>query len=443
MLLKKIDSGNTELSNLHEVFKLSKESFEQKKARLFPNGNVDNETATTSIFLASLSAIKEYREELLSQIGINRIKAKTAKLHVFTEIPNPNGNDRPDGLIVLTTGIRSPVIEWSAFVETKVGKNQIDDRQMDRYIEYAKSIGVDSIITISNALATTPFDSPVNTKKTKVELFHWSWTYLKVCAFRLIRTDNVEDEDHAYILSELRRFMDEHKLLSNYTDMGSNWKTSISELHATPIGQKLSSSVVENIVSSYIQEEKDLSLQLTDNTDYFIEVRTKGNRAEELESMLCDKKSHRIITSTFTINQDKHNTFDVEVNFDTQSINCIYRVEITSGKAKAQTTKLLKTLEDIGIDDEILIKAFYPRNKCKKENAEISIQQLNKEREEGQPYSVIDQSIGNEIKYFEIKTRNQCTARDFQGQRKFVEKIETFSETFVNQLIASFNHKAF
>jgi hypothetical protein len=54
-MIKKIDLGKTNLSDLHQVFKLaSPAELERKKARLFPSGNTDTEVPTTSIFLALL-----------------------------------------------------------------------------------------------------------------------------------------------------------------------------------------------------------------------------------------------------------------------------------------------------------------------------------------------------------------------------------------------------
>ena len=73
-MIKKIDFGKTNLKDLYQVFKFtSEEELNNKKSRLFPNGNTDNEVSTTSIFLASLSAVKEYREELFREIGISDI----------------------------------------------------------------------------------------------------------------------------------------------------------------------------------------------------------------------------------------------------------------------------------------------------------------------------------------------------------------------------------
>ena len=131
---------------------------------MFPSGNTDNEVATTSIFLASLSAIKEYREELLNEIGITKITNYNVQLHTFTELQNTENGDRPDGLIVLTTG-KTPIIEWACFVEAKVKDKIVEDGQIEKYSDFARAIGINDIITISNVLVPNPCQSPNKIKK--------------------------------------------------------------------------------------------------------------------------------------------------------------------------------------------------------------------------------------------------------------------------------------
>ena len=308
-MIKKIDCGKTNLEDLYHVFKCSSfDEFESRRARLFPSGNTDNEVSTTSIFLSTLTAVKEYREELLSQIGIKKICNKNVSLHTYTELQSDSKDDRPDGLIVLTSGKLKPIIEWACFVEVKIGNNPINEEQVDRYATFAREIGVNSIITISNDLVTNPLQSPVKLKKRSFNLYHWSWAFLKVTAQRLIRTNSIEDEDHIYILSEFRRYVDSHKKLSNYTSMGKEWKESVAIMQSLDATQKIAPLTLSNIVESYIQEEKDIGLQLTDRSQFHIELLTKGDRKEAVEKML---QTSKVVTSQFMLDQDKNNTFSI------------------------------------------------------------------------------------------------------------------------------------
>jgi len=173
-MAKKIDLGKIPLSDLYQVFKLdSKDNLNKKKARLFPSGNTESETTTTSIFLSSLCAVKEYREQLLSTLCVNKIKTRNVNLFAFTELENETKQERPDGLLVITSGKHNPIIEWVAFIEAKVGNNLINEDQISRYIQFGKEIGVKTLISISNEMVTSPTDSPITTKS-NFTLNHWS-----------------------------------------------------------------------------------------------------------------------------------------------------------------------------------------------------------------------------------------------------------------------------
>jgi len=438
--MRKIIEKGCPFRELHEVFKFSPEELEKKRARLFPSGNTSHETLTTSIFLASLGAVKEYREILFSNLGIKKVNLQTAQLHVFTEISNgkltkTNSEERPDGLIVITSGKKDPIIEWSCFVESKVGSNTIEQPQIDKYVDFAQSVGVDAIVTISNLVVTSPMDSPLKTRKRNFDLYHWSWTYLKVTASRLVRTNKVKDEDHEFILKELRRFFDEHKLLSNYTNMGAKWKESVDSIHLHQ-DKKIDATTSEAVVASYIQEEKDLSLQLTDRTGFLVELLASNGRREVVEKALQTKKA---ITSSYCLELNKQNSFSMHVDFASQTVTCKTRVEIPDGKAQAQTTSLVRLLGNVsGAADEILINAIYLRNKSNDSNSSLS--QLSKERDEKEHYSILDKSFGDVVKEFEIKTVTSL-GKDFSGTNRFVVRIELLAEHFLTQVMANLPEK--
>ena len=369
-MIKKIDCGKTNLSDLYQIFKLKNNAcLEAKKARLFPAGNTNNEVETTSIFLASLSAIKEYREELFTRIGITRLNARNAVLHAYTELSDSKTGDRPDGLLVITSGKHNPIIEWAGFIEAKVNNQVIESPQIEKYVDFARSIGINDIITISDYLVTNPTNSPIKLSKRSFKLYHWSWTYLKVTASRLVRTNSVADEDHVYILQELRRYFDAHRNLKNYEHMGSNWKNAVSEIHADSPEQKIPKELLQHIVSAYMQEEKDISLQLTDKSDSHVELIAKDNHEEEIGNMLNSSKT---ITSTFMVDRNRKNTFSIQIDFIRQKVTCYTSVVIDKGKAQAQTTALIKMFEDVAATSHILVNAYYIRKKSTNNNVTLA-----------------------------------------------------------------------
>lgn len=426
----KITLGTTQFEDLTEILGFEDGDLEERRARLFPLGNTQDEIQTTSIFLSSLAAVKEYREELLSQIGITKIRNRNVKLHVFTEISNEEKTERPDGMIVLTSGKKDPVIDWICFIEAKVKKNPLSSEQLEKYVEFGRKVGIHSIITISNDITTSPFDSPVSVKSLRnFDLYHWSWTYLKVMSTRLLKTDAIEDEDHVYILSELRRYFDNHRNVFNFTNMGAEWKDAIQTIHEEDHGKKPSASAIESVVDAYKQEEKDIALQLTDNTDYHIQLLLGKieDRAESLKKSLMDDA--RIIHSRFFIEGDKKQTFTLHVDIPRKTISCSCDVVIDKGKAQGQTSTLLRMLAPAS-ESDVTVAAFYPRNKsC----PSMPLAELYHERDRQHPYSILDKQLGDTVKYFTVTIRKEI-GRDMNGSRNFVTQVEQLCETFLLQI---------
>lgn len=429
-MVKKITLGTTRYESLAEVLGFDVELLESKKARLFPIGNTIDEVQTTSIFLSSLAAVKEYREELFSAIGITKIKNRNISLHVFTEIYNDGKTERPDGLIVLTSGKNNPVIEWICYVEVKVKNNYLDLSQVERYLEHAKNIGIEALITISNEITTTPFDSPLEIKKTKgIDIFHWSWTYLKVMSTRLLRTNMVTDEDHIYILQELRRYFNAHKNIFNVTNMGIEWRDSVQSIHETDINKKIPENIINNVVDAYIQEEMDVALQLTDNTPYYVNLLTKKSETRS-EILAKELQVSRCMTSEYYVNEDKNNNFKVIVDLTRKNITCSCIVFIENGKAQAQTSNLLKILEPSS-REHITITSFYQRNKC---SMPIALPLLFEEKKKQIAYSTVNKEFGDEIKYFEILMRKEIS-KDMTASRNFIDQLEKLCDTFLLQVV--------
>ena len=431
MMIKKIDFGKTSFSDLHQVFKYhTQDELELKRSRLFPNGNTDNEVATTSIFLSSLCAVKEYREELLSEIGVRKINNQNVCLYAYTELENPSSEERVDGLLVVTSGKNNPIIEWACFVESKIGTNLLEESQINRYSDFARSIGVNDIITISNELVTDPLQSPIKLKKRNFNLYHWSWAFLKVSAVRLIGTNNISDEDHIFILHELVKFIDNHKKLNHYNHMGSLWRDCVDKIHSHQINQKIDLDTVNNVANSYLQEEKDVSLYLTAKSGIHVKLLSKADRNNSIVEMLQTKK---VITSQFMIDNNKSNVFSIDIDFIRQEVRCYVDVVIPNGKAKAQTSQLIKIFENqSGYTDNIIINAFYIRNKTNKANTPLS--QLITEKIQSEPYSILDKTLGDEIKLFKVETKD-LLGRDFKSAKNFIVKLEDIAHRFLTQVV--------
>lgn len=240
-----------------------------ESARLFPVlSTTSKEGRTTSIVLACMVQIQEFGTELLKSVGQNR--GKRARVQTFTEIvfKNQSGKikDRPDGLIVLTVGSRT----WRALVEAKVGNNELQVDQVERYRALAKDNGIDCVITISNQFATTPASHPIEEirkSRSNIPVFHWSWMHIVTTAELLLSNGRVADDDQLLLLNELRRFLSHESAgVRGFDRMPKEW-TELNKLVASGGVIPARSIEAQTVIDAWHQETRDLSLILSRMTE--------------------------------------------------------------------------------------------------------------------------------------------------------------------------------
>ena len=193
-------------------------------ARLIPvsgiSGADEQERRGVSALLAVVSSVREFGRALTGQLG-----APAGTIATYIEVPFRLGDRtvRPDGLIRVTRGKQV----WTALVEVKTGRNELQPAQLTDYIDVARENGVEVVLTISNQLATTPGEHPtaVDKKKLrKVSLRHLSWSQIHTEAVIERINRSVADPDQAWILSELIRYLEHDRSGAvDFDDMGPAW----------------------------------------------------------------------------------------------------------------------------------------------------------------------------------------------------------------------------
>ena len=165
-----------------------------QRARLIPTvATTRKEERLASVLLAAMSVVRPLAESILTQCGTRM--GKRAVLETYTEVTfsTADGNEnRPDGVLRLTAG-RST---WTALVEAKVDKAELDAEQMERYARTAREFGVDAILTLSNQLVALPTHIPYALPKRlarHVECFHISWVSILTEASILLRDKEAMD----------------------------------------------------------------------------------------------------------------------------------------------------------------------------------------------------------------------------------------------------------
>lgn len=251
------------------------------RARLFPTLAMSSkEGRALSIFLSCFLQVGEFHKSLLASIG-QRVGTR-ARIEAYTEVVFTGKDapkDRPDGLIVVTIGKR----RWCALVEAKIGAQEIQFEQIDRYYQLCKKFNIDAIITISNQFATDPSHHPIDLsslKSKKINVYHWSWMYLMTVANIMVDNSQIEDKDQNYLISELVRFLvHESTGVKGFDRMPKSWSDLVSTIKSGGnIGKN--SNEAREIINAWHQEQKDICLILSRIIGEHVEI--KISRSQQL-----------------------------------------------------------------------------------------------------------------------------------------------------------------
>ena len=173
-----------------------------------------------SALLAVMGAVDEFGRGLLKPLG-----APAGRIEAFIEVPFKVNNVslRPDGIVSVTRGSTT----WTALIEGKTALNTIEPAQLDLYIDLARELDFDCVLTISNQFASSSNAYPVEIDRRrlrKVALHHWSW--VDILTEAVVQKDyrGVADRDQAYILGELIRYLsDPRSGVMGFASMGQSW----------------------------------------------------------------------------------------------------------------------------------------------------------------------------------------------------------------------------
>ncbi|NOX41966.1 MAG: hypothetical protein GXP05_16150 [Alphaproteobacteria bacterium] len=173
-------------------------------ARLIPVAKDSNtETRLLSPVLAAITIVPEFARALFNPMGAR--VGKTTKARALTEVVFSNDDaqpaNRPDGLVILTTGKR----EFRLLIEAKSRSATLKKEQVEAYLKLARSEGIDAVLTISNDFSANPAHSPLVVRATllrKVDLFHLSWSMISTHVDLMLSREDVGDNDRISIMRE-------------------------------------------------------------------------------------------------------------------------------------------------------------------------------------------------------------------------------------------------
>jgi hypothetical protein len=251
----------------------NKEEIILRPARLIPFYKPGDEMSLTSIFLAGLRLIKEFRELVFKSINVS----KSGNILVFTEVEFLLfDNKRIDGLLLV---VRGKKILEAVILEMKNKNNPIDEVQISSYVEIAKAYGVSKIVTVSNQFVSQPTQSPISLRLPKsVEMYHLSWSYILTIAHILLfkNDNNIADEDQVEIMKEIVKYFENEKSgVIGFTQMRAGWTELIQKMNTGAL-IKLDDDCLSDTITGWLEEERDMALILSRELGLLVEsVKTK------------------------------------------------------------------------------------------------------------------------------------------------------------------------
>ncbi|MFL1482735.1 hypothetical protein [Marinobacter sp. LN3S78] len=388
---------------------------------IVPDSARENKSA--SVLLAGMRAVLELRQSLLKSIGVR--VGKTSQLEAWTEVvfknqdkKAPAPKDRPDGLLILRTGKR----EWKALIEAKIGNDTVKEEQISKYLQQAKAHNVDAVITITNQFAALPTHHPVKVPKSatkSVDLYHWSWAFIRTQCQLLLKNDGVEDEDQVFILTELLRYFESDRAgISNFDQMNSEWKDVVNKVKSnTPLSK--TSEEVQNTVSAWHQEQRDLCLIMARLTGSEVTLKLKNQHrldaAKRVKDDSDDFCKNRVLTCALNV---PNAAADLEVTADVQRrmIHCSMKLTAPKDKksTKARVNWLVHQLKKAN-PEGISIKAIRP-------GTALPTQKLLKDLREI-PELLESDTSKSTASTFEV-VYSLDLAGKFGGRKVFIEELE-------------------
>ena len=366
---------------------------EGRVARLIPyEKNV--ERAMTSVFLSTLSLVKEFREIISEKMDLS----KRGSLYCYTEVSFPvdcyKKGSRFDGLALVVSG---NIIKDACIFEMKAD-SEIESGQIEEYVDMATHLGIQKIVSVSNQFVTSPTDYPVSVtlpKKWKGKLYHFSWSYIIYWSEILLKKNgtDIDDIDQQNIMTEFLKYFNElkkHKIVKDFDSMktaaksSTNWNEVIIDLADSnnPTSRRYKEDRRE-IVKSWIQEEKDLSLKLSNRLSSKkateIKIKTKYKKSlDRIEEEVRQLEKVRKLTSVFNIT-DAVSPLEITVDFKRKVISASMLVNVPTDKtAKGKIgfiRKYIKKAKEKNFDEKFeTIQEnciISPKIKSKTKNIEI------------------------------------------------------------------------
>ncbi|MEK0336893.1 MAG: hypothetical protein QQN41_05600 [Nitrosopumilus sp.] len=307
-------------------------------ARLIPLYKPGDEMALTSIFMSALRLVKEFRKNISQAINLTR----SGNIYIYTEVEFLLfDKKRVDGLILI---VRGKNIVDAVLIEVKNKNNELNEKQISYYVKIAKEYKIPNLLTISNQFVSFPTQSPLSLKIPKhVSLYHLSWSFIMTIAHILLieNDNNIADEDQVKIMKEVVDYFESQKSgVVGFTQMKPGWVDIVHKVNAGT-SLKLTDKSVDETISSWLEEERDMALILSRELGLLVRSGHKKYKNDLMARIEHEKReliSKKSLESILQIDGAASNII-VRSNFDRRNIEMsVTLIAPQDRKTRAQIT---------------------------------------------------------------------------------------------------------
>ncbi len=233
-----------------------------QSARLIPLHKPGDEMALSSLFLSALRLVAEFKKNIFQAINLSR----SGSIQIFNEVEFLLfDKKRIDGLLLV---VRGKKIVDAVLIEVKNKNNVIGEKQILDYINIAREYKIPKLLTISNQFVSFPTQSPIDIRSPKaVSLYHMSWSFILTIAHILLfeNDNNISDQDQVEIMKEVVKYFECDKSgIVGFKQMKPGWVDIVRKTN-TGVSLLMNDKAVDDTVSSWLEEERDMALMLSRN----------------------------------------------------------------------------------------------------------------------------------------------------------------------------------
>ena len=306
----------------------------------------------------------------------------------------------------------------------------LESGQIEAYLAEARAAGASALITVSNDFAVLPSHHPTYRGKAVkgVALLHWSWSSILTKCRLLTDGGEVDDRDHRWLIEHLVRFLDHPSAgVTRFDRMPAAWREITEAVAAGAVIDKASEAALA-VGAAWIQETRDLGLQLTDLLHQPVPVKlTRAERDDPVAFMgraldgLCNEQALEI---AYVI-PDGVSNLAVRADLRSRSLASSMTIGAPEDRktARARVTWLLRQLGRTH-EDGVHVRAVYGR----RQDVQAA---LAKVREDPGVLGKDDARICPTR--FEVRLVTPL-GRKMDGQKTFVQALEKHVPEFYTQV---------